>query len=154
MASYSRILIPVDFSDHSREAVRQACDLARRFDAEIHLLHVLDSWPAPAQVASEFRPQMYDMLAEQRALATQSLANLPGADLGPKPVVREMRTGRAVPEILKYADENHIDLIVLGTHGRTGVVHWLMGSVAEKVVQYAHCPVLVVRPSSPSKSAA
>jgi nucleotide-binding universal stress UspA family protein len=97
---------------------------------------------------------MYDMLAEQRVLATQSLADLPGAALGPKPVVREIRTGRAVQEIIKYADENHIDLIVLGTHGRSGMLHWLMGSVAEKVVQYAHCPVLVVRPSSSVKTAA
>jgi universal stress protein A len=147
MATFSKILIPVDFSEHSREAVRQACDLARRFDAELHLLHALDTWPAPAEVASEFRPQLYDILTEQRAAAARSLEDLPGAELGPKPVVRVIRTGVAAHEVINYANENGIDLIVMGTHGRTGVSRWLMGSVAEKVVRGAHCPVLVVRPS-------
>lgn len=146
MSTYTRILIPVDFSEHSHAALDQACDLARRFDAELHLLHVLESWPAPATVAAEFRPQYADVFVEQRARAASALEALPAAELGPKPVVRILRTGHAVQEITKYADEAGIDLIVLGTHGRTGIAHWLMGSVAEKVVQHAHCPVLVVRP--------
>jgi universal stress protein A len=145
MPAYSKILIPVDFSDYSREALRQACDVARHFDAELHLLHVLESWPAPATVTAEFRPQYTDVFVEQRTRAVKALDELPAPELGPKPVIRVVRTGHAVQEITTYASEAGIDLIVLATHGRTGIAHWLMGSVAEKVVQHAPCAVLVVR---------
>ena len=146
MATYSRILIPIDFSELSQEALRQACDLARRFDAELHLVHVLETWLEAPRLSADSRPRFNELLAEQQARAKRSLDELPDPRLGPKLAVRRVLTGNAAREIVKYADASGIDLIVLGTHGRTGMSHWMMGSVAEKVVRLAPCPVLVVRP--------
>jgi nucleotide-binding universal stress UspA family protein len=145
MARYSKILIPVDFSSHSRAALEQACELARNFDSELHVLHILD-WPAAAAVTTEFRPQYYDEFLEHWARASRSLDELTTEGSSRLPAIRMVRSGLPVQEILKYAQEAGIDLIVLGTHGRTGVPRWVMGSVAEKVVRHAPCPVLIARP--------
>ena len=145
MSSDSRLLIPIDFSEDSAEALRQACDLARRFDSELHLLHVLDSIAPVPRTTTEFQHIHRAFLASRKAEAEQSLRTLPPAEQGPKPVVRQIAIGNPAVEIVKYADAQAIDLIVMGTHGRTGFKAWMAGSVAERVVRCAHCPVLVVR---------
>ncbi|MBX3444089.1 MAG: universal stress protein [Planctomyces sp.] len=149
----SRILCAVDFSENSREAVRQACDLAKKFEAEIHLLHVLEPWPPAASVTSEAYPMYHDYVLQAHQQAEYSLEQLPPADQAPAKVVRATRSGHVEREIVKYAEEHDVDLLVIGTHGRTGIAHWFMGSVAEKVVRFAHCPVLVVRPREPKPAA-
>jgi nucleotide-binding universal stress UspA family protein len=154
MSTYSKILIPIDFSEYSEEALRQACDLARRFDSELHLLHVLDSVVPLAKTTTEFQHIYRAFMASRSAEAEQSLRSLPPRSLGPKPVVRNVLIGNPAVEIVKYADDNGIELIVMGTHGRTGFKAWMAGSVAERVVRFAHCPVLVVRPYSPAVSGA
>ncbi|MBX3441447.1 MAG: universal stress protein [Planctomyces sp.] len=147
MSNFSRILVPVDFSDNSMDALRQACDLGRRFDAEIHVVHVLEPW-APAAAVDQFVPDRdKELVAREKARINEALEALPPAEWGPQPVKRELVVGMAAPEVVKYAEQQGIELIVLGTHGRTGLARWFMGSVAEKVVRFAPCAVLVVRPA-------
>jgi universal stress protein A len=145
MAAYSKILTPVDFSDYSREALLQAGELARQFGSELHLLHVLEPWPPAASVTSDAYPMFHEYVLEANTRAATALADLAVPAGVIKPVKRVTRSGHVEREILKYAEEEAVDLIVLGTHGRTGLSHLVMGSVAEKVIRLAHCPVLVVR---------
>lgn len=154
MSTYSKILIPIDFSEYSNEALRQACDLGRRFDAELHLIHVLHSVTPATKTATEFGPLHESILAAWKDEAEQALKKLPAESLGPKRVVRQVICGNPALEIVKYADSHGIDLIAMGTHGRTGFKAWMAGSVAERVVRFAHCPVLVVRPKSDVQSRA
>jgi nucleotide-binding universal stress UspA family protein len=144
MATYSRILVPVDFSDSSQVAMSKACDLARDFDAEVHLLHVVEFVSAVHHPMTQLGPLHQQVLFQLKAAATEELQKLPPTEFGPKRVVRAVRTGHPTSEIAAYAREKGMDLIVMGTHGRTGVSHFMLGSVAERVVRVAHCPVLVV----------
>jgi nucleotide-binding universal stress UspA family protein len=142
-----RILAPTDFSANSRIAVDYACALAAQNDSELHLLHVLQDImvlapPDPTGVYG--LPANYE--DRIRAAAEAALTALPDQIWpGRHRVVRALRQGSAFAEIVRYARENEIDLIVIGTHGRTGLAHVLLGSVAEKVVRKADCPVLTVR---------
>lgn len=141
-----RILLPTDFSAHSAAAARYACELATRFDAELHLLHALEAHlaSAPGFAMGLALPQY---VHESRAAAEQSLAGVldPQWSAGRK-VVRAVVEGSPKEEIVRYARTHGVDLIVLATHGRTGLAHVLLGSVAEGVVRTAPCPVLTVRP--------
>lgn len=137
----SRILCPVDFSDSSHEALRAACDIARRFGAQVDLLHVVEPLPTSELMVA----QPYDYELDK---VRDKLGRLPPADMGPQPVRRAVKIGYPADVILAYAREIDADLIVLGTHGRTGLAHLLLGSVAERVVQRAPCPVLVTRRKS------
>lgn len=134
----SRILCPVDFSDSSHMALRTACELARRFGAQIELLTVIEPMPTSELMVA----QAYDYPIEK---ARNDLSKLPPASLGPQPVRRAVKIGYPADVIISYAREIDADLIVLGTHGRTGLTHLLLGSVAERVVQRARCAVLVTR---------
>jgi nucleotide-binding universal stress UspA family protein len=139
------VLCPVDFSDASREALHFAADLARQYDAELHLLHVYQvpgyAFPegvvvAGPEVMSSFLDEIdrslgrWRLEAEERGAASVECTSLPGS---------------AAAEIIRYAKKHDVDLIVVGTHGRGGFAHVLLGSVAEKVVRKAACPVLTVR---------
>jgi universal stress protein A len=119
-----RILFPTDYSDISANAGRTAAQMARHFDARLHVVHVVPpvTDPGPAE-------------ALPRAVAHLG----PGLD-----IVTATVTGRPALEIVHYARRHHIDLIVMGTHGRTGVSRALLGSVAEAVVRRAPCRVLTV----------
>ncbi len=148
MIKLERILFPTDFSECGRAAGKYAQALAERFGAELHILHVLADMammlPEPASALS--LPPNY--LTEMKREAEQALDRiLPGNEGGRLRIVRATRMGNTFGEIVSYADENNIDLIVVGTHGRGAVAHMLLGSVAEKVVRKAHCPVLTVRPT-------
>jgi nucleotide-binding universal stress UspA family protein len=148
MIQLNRILVPTDFSEFSKPAMDHGCAIAARFSAQLHLLHVV---PDPAMLVPEaaafsvesMQAQTDSMVAEAQA----ELQKLPsdGWDDG-QPVVREVRVGTAFMEIIEYAREKEIDLIVIGTHGRSGLMHILMGSVAERIVRKAPCPVLTVKP--------
>ncbi len=148
MIKLNRVLIPTDFSDFSSPALKYGCAIAARFDAEIHLLHVV---PDPAMLVPEAAAFSADVMIEQsellKAEGVKSLQNLPSDGWSDsKPIVREVRIGVAFVEIIDYAAQNEIDLIVIGTHGRSGLMHVLMGSVAERIVRKSPCPVLTVKP--------
>jgi nucleotide-binding universal stress UspA family protein len=147
MIRLDRILVPTDFSENSRCALEYAAALAERFNSELHLLYVLEGVPpntppGPAGIFSSAG----DFVDELRASVRKSLDNLAKADpLAGKNTVIVVRDGYAFVEIVRYAREELTDLIVISTHGRTGLAQVLMGSVAEKVVRKAACPVLTVR---------
>ena len=149
VATFTKILAATDFSDDSKYALEYAEELARRFSAEILVMHV-DQPLAPVMV-SELSPgldvgAMNRIAEEQRLLAQRELdritARLRDAGLKPRGL---LKVGAPFLEIINAAHSEGVDLIVLGTHGRSGLAHVLMGSVAERVVRKAHCPVLTIR---------
>ena len=136
MIKLDRILVPTDFSDFSRPAMLYGCAIAARFGAELHLLHVV---PDPAMLVPEAAAfSVETMQAQSESLvkgAQETLQKLPPDNWeNEKPVVREVRVGAAFMEIIDYARENEIDLIVIGTHGRSGLMHVLMGSARRCIV--------------------
>lgn len=150
MLTLKKILCPVDFSDLSLNALRFAVDLANTFQAELHLLHVFEGYDAISLNPEVALTPMPGWLIKLKEVCHEKLAALPSAELAARcpALVRAHREGPAIHEILDYAAHQKIDLIVLATHGRTGLKHLLMGSVAENVVRSAACPVLTIRGSS------
>jgi universal stress protein A len=148
MIKLNRILIPTDFSTFSAPAMQYGLAIAARFDAEIHLLHIVPDpamlVPEAAAFSVESMQAQSDVLKDQAMSALEKLPEDGWSDN--KPVIREVRIGAAFIEIIEYAREKDIDLIVIGTHGRSGLMHVLMGSVAERIVRKAPCPVLTVKP--------
>lgn len=147
MIRLKRILFPTDFSEASKPAQEYACAFAEQFKADLHVLHVLTDvalmMPEPGSAFG--LPQNY--LMEQKQEVEKALDNLlPASWTAGRGVHRATRMGNPYAEIAKYAQEHNIDLLILGTHGRGAVLHLLLGSVAEKVVRTAPCPVLTVRP--------
>lgn len=141
-----RILLPTDFSTYSATATRYACELATRFDAELHLLHSLEVHlsTTPGFVMGLDLPTY---VHESRKAAEQSLTSVLDPQwLAGRKVVQAIVDGSPKVEIVRYARTHDIDVIVLATHGRSGLAHVLIGSVAESVVRTAPCPVLTVRP--------
>lgn len=135
-----KILVPVDFSECSRKALDYAIPLAEQFGAELVLLHVTPANPPVPELGP------VDVVGIDEA--TQGLAELQASvstAIASHSVQRVVRTGEPHTEIVRVAAERGIDMIVLSTHGRTGLSRVLLGSTAEKVVRHAPCPVLVVR---------
>ena len=149
MALLSKILLATDFSDDSVNARRYAEELARKFSAEIIVFHV-DQPLAPVMVGElgpAFDVSAMTQIAEEQRLAAQReldrlVAELRAAEIKARSL---LRVGAPFVEIIQAARSEAVDLIVLGTHGRTGLAHVLLGSVAERVVQKAGCAVLTVR---------
>jgi nucleotide-binding universal stress UspA family protein len=137
----------VDFSAHSNNALRYATALGDRFGATIELLHVVeDPFLSGAWNSEIFVPNMAELLNQLIATAGRQLDELKAvvADKGVG-VETTVITGRPPQSIVDYAATEGFDLIVMGTHGRTGLSHAFLGSVAERVVRKAPCPVLTVR---------
>jgi len=146
MISLKKVLLPTDFSDYSDAARAYACSFVEKFEAELHLLHVLQDLVAMAPEPGMAFPPPGDYMKELQESAEQALAKRPGDEVSADvTVLREVRHGTPFLEIIRYAKEHDVDLIVMGTHGRSGLAHVLLGSVAEKVVRKAPCPVLTVR---------
>jgi nucleotide-binding universal stress UspA family protein len=141
------ILIPVDFSEYAEQALEYAIGLARKLPARLTLLHVIHIMPlgvAPEGIALPY-PYLQEIEAEvQQRLETYRQriqeAGLEGTVL--------VESGTPFQCIVDTARDQHVDLIVMGTQGRTGLAHVFLGSVAEKVVRLAPCPVLVTRGSA------
>ncbi len=132
-----KILVPVDFCEPSRKAVQYAVGFARQFQAEISLLHVVRLYPIVPEMAPVDIETIQDAKQDLEALKAQV-----------EPLVKchmLIRTGEPHVEIVVAANELEIDLIVLGTKGRSGLARMVLGATAEKVVRRAACPVLVVR---------
>jgi nucleotide-binding universal stress UspA family protein len=147
--TFSKILAPTDFSDDSKNALAYAIELAQKFGSEIIVEHV--DQPLSPVMIGDLSPGL-DMSTvnriaeEQRLMALKELdqviARLREAGVKARSL---MRVGAPFLEIISAAQSEGVDLIVMGTHGRSGLAHVLMGSVAERVVNKAHCPVLTVR---------
>jgi nucleotide-binding universal stress UspA family protein len=143
MLAVHTILHPTDFSDRSGYAFWLACALARDYGARLIALHV---WAAPTVVYAEgvIPPNWEDL-----ATAAQEQLDRLQVPEGNVRAERRLEEGDAAEEILRVAQESNADLIVMGTHGRTGLGRLLMGSVAEEVVRKAPCPVLTVKAPFP-----
>lgn len=143
-----RILLPTDFSPPAKEAAEYAMAFADRFGAELHLFHVV-----PQVMPYDDASGMWITTGnETEQLLEAAEEQLRKNVLDPQwsaehPVIHKTILGFAVDEILMYAKENDIDLIVMGTHGYSWLAHMLIGSVAEKVVRMATCPVLTIHPT-------
>jgi nucleotide-binding universal stress UspA family protein len=143
-----RILLPTDFSPYSRVATKYACALAEKFGAELHLLHVFEEYTGSSYAPGVPLPPPRSQIEERKQEVAEALVELiDPAWRAQYRIVRATREGHPFVEIIRYVKDHAIDLIVMGTHGRTGISHLLMGSVAENVVRKALCPVLTVRPS-------
>lgn len=142
MISIKKILVPTDFSEHSHKAILYGRELASQFGAELHLLHVFEPVPIAYSEGAVFTPDTEAQLLEEgkKALDDLEVAGAEGLT-----IYRDIRSGHPIVEIIRYARETDTDLIVVGTHGRGAIAHMLLGSVAEKVVRKAPCPVLAVR---------
>lgn len=144
MIRLGTILLPIDFSECSHAAARYGYALADAFGATVHLLNVVQDPDTLPWAAEGFCPPVGDLLTDWVAQATRRLAEtVPLAAVSR--TVAATRVGSPHSEIVRYAAAQRIDLIVLGTHGRGPLSHMLLGSVAERVVRTATCPVLTVR---------
>jgi nucleotide-binding universal stress UspA family protein len=140
------ILVPIDFSIHSKNALKYAIPMAEKFGAKLHLVYVVEPtiYPADLGFGQVVLPGVEDELREKGAAELQSLIDKEIA--GRVDASSAVRTGNPHHEILNEAEERGVDLIVVATHGHSGVEHMLFGSTADRIVRHAHCPVLTVRP--------
>src|SRR5262245_11724747 len=146
MIDLRRILVPIDFSKHSQNALTYAAAFAEKFGAEIYLLHVVQDLALFIPDAVTAGPPLLPPMDQLTAAVREALDRVIRENqLGPLQVHPEVREGTPFYEIIQFAKEKSIDLIIMGTHGRGGLAHVLLGSVTEKVVRKAPCPVLTVR---------
>ncbi len=146
MIDLHRILIPTDFSKHSENALTYALAFAEKFGAELYLLHVVQDLALFIPDAVTVAPPIAPPVEQLTAAVREALNNVVREHrLEQSPVHVEVREGAPFYEIIRFAKEKDIDLIVMGTHGHSGLAHVLLGSVSEKVVRKAPCPVLTVR---------
>lgn len=149
MITIRRVLVPTDFSDHSLPSLRYGAELAEKFGAELVLLHVIQDlalvmpdaiMPTPIPM-----PDLGNLTESAKSAITALIARENLAKLNPK---TEIRFGSPSAEIVTAATDLKADLLCLSTHGRGGLAHLLLGSVAEKVIRHSPCPVLTVRPKA------
>src|SRR5919108_4524699 len=143
---FRHVLAPTDFSEYSKKAVAYALELARKFGAKLTVLHVIELPPYPVEgyVTPNLSQTYMDDLERQ---ATAELAQvIPEAEAVGVGVARLVGVGTPYRTIIDTAEAEQVDLIVMATAGRTGFSHLIMGSIAERVVRTASCPVLTIRP--------
>jgi nucleotide-binding universal stress UspA family protein len=146
MGTIHRILVPVDFSEHSERALEEAIGLAKRFQAELHLLHCYQVYPAgavgfPYDVAL---PESYERAVRESATARLSSWREKASAQGIR-VEQHLSVDFPSHGIVELAEKLPADLIVIGTRGLSGVKHVLLGSVAERTIRHAPCPVLTIK---------
>lgn len=145
-----KILVPIDFSDTSRKAFYVALKIGRQYDADVTVLHVMEP------IASFFSGEDMDRQADQMTRVEEGVRRRVNelyeagglAEVDRRKVHIEIRSGKAYLEILRASWEKKVDLIVMGSHGYTGVKHMLIGSQTDKVVRRAHCMVLTIKPDN------
>jgi universal stress protein A len=147
MVAIKRILVPTDFDNCSTPTVRYAAELAEKFGAELVLMNVVQDLALAMPDAVMPTPVPAPVITQLIEAARTGLVNLVTTEnlsrLNPK---LEVRVGSPAGEIVATATDIKADLVCIGTHGRGGIAHFLLGSVAEKVVRQAPCPVLTIRP--------
>ncbi len=148
MVNIGNILVPTDCSELSQNAARYAVDFAKKFNANLTLLLVTAT--EALTVLNDygyFSPELHQkLIAESSSRAESQLKEFWDSVAVPDINANLVNAkGDAFYEIIRYAEENNIDLIIMGTHGRTGIKHIVMGSVAEKVVRYSPNPVLTIK---------
>lgn len=140
-----KILVPVDFSEHSKNALANAKEIAKSYEAKIHLLHIIEETIHPAYSLSG-KSSIFDIMPNIREDCERRLKKMITEILGDE-IKTEIAivSGQAANEIINFSEKNSMDLIVIATHGLTGLEHLLLGSTTEKVVRMASCPVFTVK---------
>src|SRR5262245_26669743 len=146
MIGFRRILCPVDFSEFSPHALSHAAALARRYEGRATLLYVAPLLPSVVTFPMSVDPLTLDPASREGLWA--ELRELAGKLQDEVPMDVALLEGDAARQILQRAREGEADLVVMGTHGRSGFERWVLGSVTEKVLRKAHCPVLTVPPAA------
>ena len=146
MFPVKKILCPLDFSEHSMEALENAIELAQNLSSKLILVHVISPIPVVPTPShpSEFNLASYrEMLEESSGKTMDTIIedNIPH-DLEYEKIIK---SGDPAQEIDKVAEEKDVDLMVISTHGRSGLQHLLFGSVAEKIIRHSACPVLTIK---------
>lgn len=140
----NNILAPIDFSDYSKNALKYAIEFAKEFKAKLFLVYVVEPMIYPADFSmGQIAIPSTDI--DLHARAEEELNNLAKSIDADLKVETMIKTGKPFVEIIETATEKDIDLIIIATHGHTGVEHLLFGSTAEKIVRKAPCPVLTLR---------
>lgn len=140
-----RILVPLDFSDYSQQALRAAKQWADRYDATIDALHVVAETLHPAFYVGGVT-SIYDMDPDIEENVRERLEEVVSDTEGAAVEVRpHVKVGNAAPDIVEFVDDKEVDLVAMSTHGRTGLDRFLLGSVAEKIVRHVRCPVLTMK---------
>jgi nucleotide-binding universal stress UspA family protein len=145
MELIKKILVPIDFSDYSKKALQYTVKFAEEMNAEISLVYVIEPvvYPADLSMGQMVIPQSDVDFSHKSAEELETFAK---SEIGEKLKYKVMvKTGKPFIEIIDTAKEINADLIIISTHGHTGVEHLLFGSTAEKVVRKAPCPVLTIR---------
>jgi len=153
MHEVRKILLPTDFSASAREALDHALFLAQEFDADLHMLYAITFGDPFGDMGHPF-PEREELLRRLFDIADSELGRMrrSTAEATAVRIIEEKRRGNsAAPVILDYATEIGADLVVMGSHGRRGVSRWVLGSVAEKVIRTADCPVMTVRAAKRSE---
>lgn len=154
---FTRILVPTDFSAPSEAALATAKEMATRFGASLHLVHVLEDPYAIAAYSADvmgYLPPGIKDSWEREAERHLSALLTPAERAQFRATTTVLFSGSAAISIVEHARDHHMDLIVMGTHGRGGVAHLLLGSVTERIVRTANCPVLTVRGTRPARATA
>ena len=143
-----KILVPTDFSEYSNKALAQAVDIARKYNSKIYLLHVIDQgvqqcvvdYCLADEVVKQIEKEGFNTAQEKLKKELSKLSGMKGLD-----VEYDVKQGVPYDVILKEQREKEIDLIVIASHGKTGLMKYFMGSVAERVLRDAKSPVLLIR---------
>jgi nucleotide-binding universal stress UspA family protein len=145
MELIKKILVPIDFSDYSKKALQYTVTFAKQFNAELCLIYVIEPviYPADLSMGQVVIPQTEIDLSTKSRQELESLAKTEIGSLLKYEII--IKNGKPFMEIIETASEIDADLIIISTHGHTGVEHLLFGSTAEKVVRKAPCPVLTIR---------
>ncbi len=143
-----KILHATDFSQHSVPAAQYASLLTRKFAAELHLLYVVEDSLGKIPDGGELFPPPGERIGVAPEVWPQLEAKIGVEQVGADRVLLATRLGVVSDQVVAYATECEMDMIVIGTHGRRGLAHALMGSVAEAIVRNSTCPVLTVRPTA------
>lgn len=142
---FKKILYPIDFSEYTEEITSYAVSIAKKYDSELHLLHVIPNLNYFTPYESFLTPE--NLVAIEKNIEKEIEKDFDKvAKKIDIPVRKIIKSGVTFVEIIDYIKEEGIDLVVMGTHGRSGIEHILIGSVAEKVVRKSPCPVLTIRP--------
>ncbi len=155
MLPFKRILCPIDFSPASYEALKVAVEMAGKFEAALEVIHVIPPVPVHSPYPDPPLAVSFDVPLYQQELARHSekaLENLVGQAVPREiPTMIRVLTGEAAQEIVDFAAKESSSLIIIATHGLTGWRHFVIGSVTEKVIRLAPCPVLAIRGENQEK---
>ena len=142
MVEFGKILIPTDFSESAENASLYALSLAEKYGSKIYVVHVIEPFTYTSDLGIDMGDQYQVMEATAKRFLDDIVTSIKEKNIDVEGI---LLSGEPFVEIIKYAKQEQVNLIIMSTHGRSGIEHMLLGSVAEKVVRKSPCPVLTVK---------